>query len=156
MLSEESIKEIVKVADRVGAWILSDEVYRGAELNGKETPTFWGKYEKVIVNGGLSKAYALPGLRIGWMVGPKKLIANSWANHDYSTIAPGVINDYLASLSLKSEMRQKILSRNRKILNKNLALVKEWLPNHADLFKLIPPCAGGIAFIHYNLDINST
>jgi len=90
------------------------------------------------------------------MVGPKKLIANSWANHDYSTIAPGVINDYLASLSLKSEMRQKILSRNRKILNKNLALVKEWLPNHADLFKLIPPCAGGIAFIHYNLDINST
>jgi len=44
VLSEESIKEIVKVADRVGAWILSDEVYRGAELNGKETPSFWGKY----------------------------------------------------------------------------------------------------------------
>ena len=53
-------------------------------------------------------------------------------------------------------MRQKILSRNRKILNKNLALIKEWLLNHADLFKLIPSCAGGIAFIHYNLDINST
>jgi len=59
----------------------------------------------------------------GWLV-LKKLVANSWANHDYLTIVPGVINDYLASLSLKSEMRQKILSRNRKILNKNLSLIK--------------------------------
>jgi len=156
VLSEKSIKGIVKVADRVGAWILSDEVYRGAELNGKETPGFWGKYEKVIVNGGLSKAYALPGLRIGWMVGPKKIIAESWSRHDYSTIAPGIINDHLACLALKSEMRQKILSRNRKILNTNLALVKKWLSNHADLFKLISPQAGAIAFIRYNLDINST
>ena len=156
VMSEESMREIVRLADKVGAWILSDEVYQGAELSGEETPSFWSRYERVIISGGLSKAYALPGLRIGWVVGPKKIIANSWANHDYSTIAPGTINDRLACLALKPEMRQKILSRNRKILNTNLALVKEWLSSHADLFKLIPPCAGGITFIRYNLEINST
>ena len=52
-----------------GAWILSDEIYRGAELDGRETPTMWGRYDRVIVTSGLSKAYGLPGLRIGWIVG---------------------------------------------------------------------------------------
>ena len=58
------------IADRHGAWILSDEVYRGAELDGVETATMWGRSDRAIVTGGLSKAYGLPGLRIGWIVGP--------------------------------------------------------------------------------------
>lgn len=156
ILSEESMKGIVRLADRVDAWILSDELYHGAELSGKQTPSFWGMYDKVIISNGLSKTYGLPGLRIGWAVGPKETIANEWARSDYTTIAPGTINDRLARLALKPEMRQKILSRNRKILNTNLPLVKEWLSSHADLFKLIPPLAGAIAFIRYNLEINST
>ena len=56
---------------RVGAWILADEVYSGAErLTDVQTPSFWGRYDKVLAVGSLSKAYALPGLRIGWVVAP--------------------------------------------------------------------------------------
>ncbi|MFQ5794824.1 MAG: aminotransferase class I/II-fold pyridoxal phosphate-dependent enzyme [Candidatus Bipolaricaulia bacterium] len=155
-LSEKSMEEIVRLAENVGAWILCDEVYRGAELTGEETPTFWGCYEKVIVSHGLSKAYSLPGLRIGWSIGPKKLIETSWAYHDYLTIAPGIMSDRLARLALEPEMRRKILARSRKILTANLNSLKAWLNRYPDLFELVPPRAGAIAFIRYNLEINST
>jgi aspartate/methionine/tyrosine aminotransferase len=69
VLSDELRKVILDRAQEVGAWLLADEVYQGAERNGKTTQSFWGSgYDKVIVVNGLSKAYGLPGLRIGWIV----------------------------------------------------------------------------------------
>ena len=65
---DADLDRIAAIASRHGTWILSDEIYRGAERDGRETPTMWGRYERVIVTSGLSKAYGLPGLRIGWVV----------------------------------------------------------------------------------------
>jgi hypothetical protein len=59
------------------------------ELGGAEIPSFIGLAEKVMVNGGLSKAYALPGLRLGWLAGPSETIANAWAYHDSTSITAG-------------------------------------------------------------------
>ena len=67
-LTSGELDEICAIASRSGAWVVSDEIYRGAELDGVETPTVWGRYERVIVTVGLSKAYSLPGLRTGWVV----------------------------------------------------------------------------------------
>lgn len=158
VLTEEMMEEITRIAKDVNAWIYSDEIYKGAELNGKETSSFWNKfdYDKVIVNGGLSKAYALPGLRIGWMVGPKNIIEQAWAGHDYTTIAAGSISNQIATAVLKPQMREKVLQRNRKILNENLLILKKWIKKHKNLFYFIPPSAGGISFIRYNMDLNST
>ena len=67
----DELNQVCRIAGRVGAWVLSDEIYRGAELDSVETPTMWGRYERVIVTSGLSKAYGLPGLRLGWVAGPR-------------------------------------------------------------------------------------
>ena len=155
VLSKKAMEEIVQLADKVDAWVYSDEVYRGAELNGKETPSFWGTYDKVIVNGGLSKAYGLPGLRIGWLVGPKKIIEKNWAYHDYTTIASSIISDRVAAVVLRPEMKRRVLTRSRKILNENLSVLTKWIEKHGDLFHFVPPRAGGMAFLRYNLKINS-
>ncbi len=70
-MTEAEMDAIVAAADRVGAWILADEVYRGAErLQDEETRSFFGRYDKVLAVGSMSKAYGLPGLRVGWVVGP--------------------------------------------------------------------------------------
>jgi aspartate/methionine/tyrosine aminotransferase len=156
VLNESEMKEIVHLAQKADVWIYADEVYRGAELDGVETQTFWGLYDKVLISCGLSKAYALQGLRIGWLVGPKKKIEEAWAYHDYTTISSGVLSNWLASLALEPERRKKALDRNRKILNENLATLKEWVKKHEPLFKLIPPRAGGVAFPGYKMKINST
>lgn len=66
ILKNEEMEAIIETARRAGAWILADEVYAGAErLADEQTPSFYGKYKKVLAVGSLSKAYGLPGLRIG-------------------------------------------------------------------------------------------
>jgi len=156
VMREDTIDEICAIARKVGAWILSDEVYRGAELDGRTTPTLWGRYEKVIVNNGLSKAYGLPGLRIGWIVTTRDLAAKLWSYHDYTTIGPTALGDYLAKKVLEPEMRAKILARTRGILQKNLPIIKDWVKKNEENFALIPPSAGAIAYVRYNLKINSS
>ncbi|MCP2521122.1 aminotransferase class I/II-fold pyridoxal phosphate-dependent enzyme, partial [SCandidatus Aminicenantes bacterium Aminicenantia_JdfR_composite] len=146
VLSEEEMEEIINLADKVGAMILADEVYRGAELNGEITPSFWGRYDKVAVVGGLSKAFGLPGLRIGWIVSSKDLIEKLWHYHDYITIAPSTLSDWLARIALSPNIREKIIQRNRKILRKNLSILISWFEKHNDIFHCIPPKAGAIAF----------
>jgi len=155
-LTDEEMSEVVEIAKSVDAWIYCDEVYRGAELNGETIPSFVGMYEKVMVTGGLSKAYALPGLRLGWLIGPEEVIADTWAYHDYTSITAGIMSHYIGEIALRPEKRAEILSRNRKMLNENLEAVKIWLDQYGDLFEYIPPKGGGMLFIKYNLDINST
>ncbi len=156
VLTEAEMTEIVRIAEGVGAWIYSDEVYRGAELKGVESPSFAGLYEKVLVNGGLSKAYALPGLRLGWLTGPEEVIANSWAYHDYTSITAGILSRKIAEYALVEEVRLGILGRNRRMLRENLDVTLQWLDQFGGLFKFVPPKAGGFAFMSYGMDINST
>ncbi len=156
ILSENEMDEIVKIAKKSDAWIYSDEVYRGAELNGEPNPSFIDIYDKVMVTGGLSKAYALPGLRLGWLAGPQDTIADTWAYHDYTSITAGIMSHYLGEIALQPEKREKILSRNRNMLNENLNAVTKWLDQYGDLFEYVPPQGGGMLFIKYHLDINST
>jgi aspartate/methionine/tyrosine aminotransferase len=156
ILSNEAMNEVVRLAKEADAWLYSDEIYRGAELSGNETASFHGLYDKTIVAGGLSKAYALPGLRIGWLVGPYMEIADCWAHRDYTTISTGILSNRIAALALQPDLRARILKRNRNILKENLALLTQWVGRHGDQFAFIPPDAGGMAFLHYNMDINST
>jgi aspartate/methionine/tyrosine aminotransferase len=147
---------ICREAERHGTWVLSDEIYRGAELAGRETPSIWGRYERAIVTSGLSKAYGLPGLRIGWVVGPPSFVANTWAYHDYISIAPGAVNDRLAAIALSPAKRARILRRTRGILNANLPALTSWLSERGDLFSFVPPEAGAIVYARYRRPINST
>ena len=140
----------------VGAWVLSDEIYRGAELDGVETPSVWGRYERVIVTSGLSKAYGLPGLRIGWIVSSPQLVASTWGCHDYTTIGPGTLSDRLARVALQPAMRAKILARTRRILLTNLPVITGWLDAHAERFSYALPDAGAIVYMRYHDAINST
>jgi aspartate/methionine/tyrosine aminotransferase len=150
------LDRVAAAASRYGAWILSDEIYRGAERDGRETASMWGRAERVIVTSGLSKAYGLPGLRIGWIVGPPATIASLWSYHDYTTIAPGALSDALARHALAPATRARILARTRAILNRNFPVVAEWLDARHGLFSYVPPDAGAIVYARYHHPVNST
>jgi hypothetical protein len=153
---DNELEAISTIAAHHGCWILSDEIYRGAELDGRETPSMWGRYERVVVTSGLSKAYGLPGLRIGWIVATPELVASTWAYHDYTTIAPGALNDRLARFALAPPTRARILDRTRSILGRNLPLVTSWLDARSSRFTYAPPDAGAIVYAHYDQDVSST
>jgi len=147
---------IAAVAARHGSWILSDEIYRGAEVDGQETPSIWGRSDRAIVTSGLSKAYGLPGLRIGWIVAPPALIASTWSYHDYTTIAPGALSDRLARVALAPARRRRIRDRTRGIIRTNLPVTTNWLTSHPGEFEHVPPEAGAIVYVRYRLPVNST
>jgi aspartate/methionine/tyrosine aminotransferase len=150
------LDRIAAIADRHGAWIVADEIYRGAERDGRETPSMWGRSDRAIITSGLSKAYGLPGLRIGWIVAQPARIASLWSYHDYTTIAPGALSDFLARHALEPSRRAQILARTRRILNENFPVVAGWLDRHGDSFTYSPPDAGAIVYVRYNHPINST
>ncbi len=156
VLTEEEMDAIAAAADRVGAWIVSDEVYRGAEVaGGPVTPTFFGRAERVVVTGGLSKAFGLPGLRVGWIVAPPKLRDSFCAYLDYTTLTPSMLSDRLARVALEPGRREELLARTRSILSRNLPELESWILGHGALFDHIPPVAGAIVFVRYRLPISS-
>jgi aspartate/methionine/tyrosine aminotransferase len=147
VLSESAMQGICAAAEKCGAWILADEVYRGAEFSGETTPTFWGRYERVLCTAGLSKAYGLPGLRTGWVVGPPDMVEKLWGYHDYTSICPTMLTDRLASLALEPERHRKVIERTRRILREYYPAIEEWVTSHKDKFTHVPPRAGAIAWI---------
>lgn len=155
-LTSSELDRICTIAGQCGAWVISDEIYRGAELDAVLTPTVWGRYERVVVTSGLSKAYGLPGLRIGWIVCPPLLAQTLWGVHDYTTIAPGALSDVLARIALAPAGRARLLARAQGIVRSNYALVRTWLDARNGTFEHVPPEAGAIVFVRYHHDINST
>jgi len=156
ILTEGEMARIIAVAAQHNTWIIADEVYRGAELDGRMTPSFWGRYDKLIVTASLSKAFTAPGLRLGWMVGPEDKIHQLWGYSDYTTITTNAISARLACLALRPESRKRISNRLIEISKDNLQALKQWIDHHSGLFRLVPPRIGGFAFVGYNIDINST
>ena len=155
VLSDEMRRLILERSAEVGAWLLADEVYQGAELDGRTTPSFWGGYERVIVVNGLSKAYGLPGLRIGWIVAPPAFSAEAWARHDYTTIGPAGASDHLAAIALEPRVRDKLLERTRRILKTNYPVLEAWLQRFGDTFTWHPPSAGAICLVKYRQAISA-
>ena len=157
ILTDNEIDKIVAIADRVGSWILADEVYRGAERKtDKESTSFYGRYDKVLAVGSMSKAYGMPGLRIGWVVGPVDTIDEIWARHEYTTISATMLSNKLAALALSSGVRPRIIERTRKYIRQGYPVLEQWMNSHKDTFTFTSPQAAAITFVRYHLEINST
>ena len=157
VLTSDEMDAVVAAADRVGAWIVSDEIYRGAEVDVDEaSPTFWGRYDKVVVTSGLSKAFAMPGLRLGWTLGPQELIRDTWIRHDYTTLTPSAISDKLAAFAMDPVVRENIFARTRAIIRANLPHLEAWIREQGDVFTYARPVAGAIAYVKYHLPVGST
>ncbi len=157
IMTEAEMSAVVATAERVGAWILADEVYTGAERKtDDEAPTFYGRSERVIAVGSMSKAYGLPGLRIGWAVGPAGTVDDLWARHEYTTISTTMLSNKLATIAMSKTVRPQILARTRKFIRDGYPVLEEWVRSHGNTFSLVPPEAAAIAFVRYHIDINST
>ena len=157
IMTAEERAAVVSAAEKCGAWILSDEVYAGAEHNTDEvTPSMWGTYERVAAIGSMSKAYALPGLRLGWVVSNPEMAEALWARQDYITICPTMLANRLGAHALKTEVRERILGRTRAHVRRGFSNLRAWVDDHADTLSLIPPEAAAIGFVHYRQKVNST
>lgn len=126
VLDRETLEQIVEIAQSVGAYVLSDEVYLPLE----NTENFWSMadlYDKAVVTNSISKTYSVPGARIGWTVSNRELADKFRVYRDYTMICCGEFNDALATYILQN--REAVLERNREIVFRNMAIAQEWIDN---------------------------
>jgi aspartate/methionine/tyrosine aminotransferase len=157
ILSNIEMNAIITIAEKVGAWLITDEVYSGSERDiDQPAISFYGKYDKVIVVNGLSKAYGLPGLRIGWVVAPSFITKELWKRHEFTTISSSMLGNRLGEMALRPNVRKKLLTRAQKLAGEGFATLQYFLDGHPDVFSVVPPMASALSFVRYKLPINST
>ena len=150
-LEEGALKDVVRIADRVGAHVLCDEIYRG--LDDAYMPSVVDLYERGISTGSLSKVFSMAGTRLGWIVTPDRSALEILENRrSYDTICCGVLDELLAALAL--EHHEKILARSRRIVRKNRAILDEWLKTQPHLSSR-GVSRSSTCLIRYDVDIPS-
>jgi len=155
VLSPAARERIVARCEEVDAYLISDEVYLGAEIDRDRTESFWGTSDKVIVTSGLSKAYGLPGLRIGWIVASEDLVHDCWTQHDYTTIASSRLSDIMACVAVEPANRDQLFDRTRRILQENWRVMRDWIDSFDGLLSCDPPAAGAMCLVKYQSDLPS-
>jgi len=153
LMDQAMLEAIANIARKVGAWVLCDEVYRGTDQSGSGTTiSIADVYEKGISTASMSKAYALAGLRLGWIVAPPEVIGAVSIHRDYDTISVGMINDHFATLALESH--DKILERSHAITRGNLEILAKWVAEQP-LISWVKPKSGTTALLKVDLPMSS-
>jgi aspartate/methionine/tyrosine aminotransferase len=137
---------LVSIADEAGAHLLVDEVYRGLEVDGRDRlPTGADSTSRGISLGVMSKSFALPGLRIGWIATHNRDLLDGLARFkDYTTICSSAPSEILAIIGLRS--RDRVLARSRSIVAANLERLDAFFEEWADRFTWVRPRGGSIGY----------
>ena len=147
MLADRATYEaVVEIARESGAHLLVDEVYRHLEFDESERlPAGADALPRGISLGVMSKAYALAGLRIGWLAThDRDLLARLAAFKDYTTICSSAPSEILSIIALRA--KSQVLARSRGIIAANLELLDAFFDDWADRFTWVRPRAGSIGF----------
>ncbi len=147
------LEDIAAIARAADAWILCDEVYRGIDQQGDGmTASIADIYEKGISTAGMSKAFSLAGLRLGWIAAPEKVIEAVSIHRDYDTISVGKIDDHFATIALENHTR--VLERSQAITRGNLATLAAWVDSEPRI-SWVRPRSGTTTLLKYDLPIGS-
>ena len=149
-MEKDELTELVRIAADRGIILFSDEVYRESEYAPEaRLPAACDLSPNAVSLGVMSKAYGLPGLRIGWVATHEpEILARMEALKDYTTICAGAPGEYLAEVALRH--REAVVRRNVGIIRSNLALAGELFARHGERFSWVPPRAGPVAFPRLN------
>jgi len=149
ILERERFDALVALCRRHGIWLFSDEVYRGLGASGSmHLPHAADVYERGVSLGVMSKAYGLPGLRIGWIAcADRSLLQRMERYKHYTSICNAGPSEHLALIALKAG--NIILERQRRLLDANLALLDAFFATWRDRFAWYRPDGGCIAYPRY-------
>jgi len=137
---------MLAAAASVGAWVFSDEMYRLLEpCHTVRLDAAADRYERAISLSGMSKAFGLAGLRIGWaFTHDRALLERMQSLKDYTTICSGATSELLALMGLRQ--RETILAANRERVRRNIEVAARFFERHRCDFSWVPPQGGTVCF----------
>ncbi len=153
LMGREMLQEIAVIARDAGAYVLSDEVYRGTNQQGDGMAVSMADiYEKGISTASMSKAFSLAGLRLGWIAAPREVIEQVAIHRDYNTISVSMISDHLAAMALEST--PSLLARSQAITRTNLGILADWVAQEPRI-TWVRPKSGTTALLKYDFEMPS-
>ena len=149
VIGRQALDSLVAMARPRGIYIFSDEVYRLLERRPEiRLPQVADLYERGLSLGVMSKAYGLPGIRLGWVACKDvELLRMLERVKHYTSICSPAPSEFLAQIALKS--REQILARNRALIADNLLILEAFFDEHAHLFEWYLPDGGCIGYPRY-------
>jgi aspartate/methionine/tyrosine aminotransferase len=145
----EDLRELARRLAPLGVHLIVDEVFR--EMRSGHPPSAWDGQDNLIVVGSMSKSYALPGLRVGWLVANPELVVKARQFRKYTSLNPGSRDQLWALAAL--EHRAEVLARTWALTEDGAELATRWLADHPDDFELTAPPAGGLFFPRLRHDV---
>lgn len=127
-LSFDDAAMLAKIAVERDLIVISDEVYEKIIYDGTKhycLATFPGMRERTLIVNSFSKTYAMTGLRIGFIYGPKELLLPLWLIHQHTIACINSIAQYIALAALEGPqdfVRDMVreFDRRRRMLHKRL------------------------------------
>lgn len=147
VLDRDMLEQVAELADSVGAYVLSDEVYLPLE-DTEAYSSMIDVYDRAIVTNSVSKTYSVPAARCGWVIADDEISAAIRTCRDYTMICGGVFNDALATYVLRH--RDKIVERNWAIALGNRAIAQRWIDGQPRVSWVAPK---GVSTSYIRLDI---
>lgn len=157
VMDRAALEAFIARIEPTGAYILCDEVYRGTEQEPEQDtetlgPAMADLYGRGISTAGMSKAFSLAGLRLGWVAGPEDVLHRVMTHRDYDTISVGLLDDHFATLALQS--KDVLLARSQQITRANLAVLCDWVATEPHI-SFVKPRGATICLLKYDMDIPS-
>ncbi|KAF5696479.1 transaminase type I [Fusarium mundagurra] len=153
VLSQEILDQIRDLAKEHNITIFGDEVFRPLFHDNTPTPpsVISLGYRNTISTGSVSKAYSLPGIRIGWIISPNKdTLQRIIAARDYTTLNVSRIDDAIALFALSGDVLPKIVGQILETQGKNIDQYDQFVQRNSDRCRWVRPRGGGTAFIHFS------
>jgi hypothetical protein len=155
--AEDDLAAVIAAAERVGARVLIDEVYRELTFADGQPSTAFAADRPVVVTSSLTKAYGLSGLRCGWILAAPPLAERMNALNDLFGVQPPHLMDQLAVAALRR--LDTLAARARALIEANRASYLAVLGDHsaleAALFEpsttVFPRVVGGGDALHARL-----
>jgi len=153
VLDEAGLQRVTELADSVGAWVLTDEVYRSMEWDGQATPRVAAIYERGISTGSVSKVLGLQGLRTGWMVcRDQQLLFDCMVLREDTSEIMNIMGEAIADIALNEHRFSSAVEKARRDGTRNLDLIDEFIEKRPEL-SWVRPQAGLIGFCRLHMDI---
>jgi aspartate/methionine/tyrosine aminotransferase len=147
--SPESWRALVDLCRDHGATLLSDEVYRGLETDeSRRLPQAAELSDSALSLNVMSKAYGLPGLRIGWLATRRRdLLERLERRKHYTSICNATPSEALATIAIRN--RAPILARNRELIAANVPVFEAAFAAHPEHLEWEAPAGGCVSFPRY-------
>ena len=156
VLDERELKAICALAARTGAYVVSDEIYRGLEWDGALSPSVVNCYERGVTTSSVSKTLGMSGLRLGWLATRDRAFIERCVSLKYyiSLHQQSRLDEAVALAALEPTKYWALVKETMAAARVNYDVVAAWMARNG-VFSWVPPRGGFLSFPRYDLDLLS-